>query len=749
MPASATTAPTRVASRIIVVAPLLILSAFLLVALPPVLANLALPSLGGGALAWTAALVAAYAGLVLGYLGDRALAARTSAEPRAVHVGILAAAALTSPAVITSMWPAAAETPNFLLVALFTAALAVPTAALAARFLRLRRRLVRISPTTAPGTAAGLGGLGAGLALLAHPLAIEPALTVAQQAWSWTSLCLFLIGTVTGLRPPTRAPAQAGPIAAAVSRHIGRRERIHWMALAFVPAGLLVCATTRIMGEFAAASLFWAVPLAIYLATLVLAFVRVKWLREGWIRMAHVPLLLLGAIFSTFTPARFGVLALGLALGVLLLAALDCHGQLARRRLAGDHGPDFPLCVLIGAMSGSAFAAMLAPSLFDFPIEYAVLLVLSGLLRRPTDQSEETATAGYRLATSSVAREISAPAAGLGILVLFSPRLGEGGAAAAALLGVVVMFLLVFALLSSGRPIRFGLCVGVLALFGAEMAASQSSTTVHRARGVLGAYQVKRTGENGYLLFLREDALHGAQHLAESRRRERHTYYYAESGAGRLFAALDRSNAPANVAVIGLGVGELACYKQPHQHWTFFERDPEVARIAGSGRYFQFLRQCAADARIVLGHAPTMIAREQTTKYDVLIVDAPAFNPVPTHLLTRKALDLYLERLRPGGVILIHISSRHFNLEPALAALADGAGLAARVLEARPSAKDAAFRMHSVWAVMGRDPEALQALTEGFHKAGPSGLGAWRPLRQRPGYRAWTDDYADLVGALR
>jgi hypothetical protein len=27
--------------------------------------------------------------------------------------------------------------------------------------------------------------------------------------------------------------------------------------------------------------------------------------------------------------------------------------------------------------------------------------------------------------------------------------------------------------------------------------------------------------------------------------------------------------------------------------------------------------------------------------------------------------------------------------------------------------------------------------------------GAWEPLRPRPGVRVWTDDYSNLVGALR
>ena len=46
------------------------------------------------------------------------------------------------------------------------------------------------------------------------------------------------------------------------------------------------------------------------------------------------------------------------------------------------------------------------------------------------------------------------------------------------------------------------------------------------------------------------------------------------------------------------------------------------------------------------------------------MLDAFSSDAIPLHLLTREALELYLARLAPGGVLAFHISNRHLGLEP-------------------------------------------------------------------------------------
>ena len=51
------------------------------------------------------------------------------------------------------------------------------------------------------------------------------------------------------------------------------RQRLTWIALAFVPSSLLLGVTTYITTDIASAPLLWVVPLALYLLSFIIAFV--------------------------------------------------------------------------------------------------------------------------------------------------------------------------------------------------------------------------------------------------------------------------------------------------------------------------------------------------------------------------------------------------------------------------------------------------------------------------------------------
>ena len=93
------------------------------------------------------------------------------------------------------------------------------------------------------------------------------------------------------------------------------------------------------------------------------------------------------------------------------------------------------------------------------------------------------------------------------------------------------------------------------------------------------------------------------------------------------------------------------------------------------------------------------------SSYGVIILDAYSSDAVPVHLLTREALDLYLTKLAPGGILLFHISNTHLDLEPTLAALARRAGLVCLVQDdtSVSPAEAVAGKYESQWAVMARD----------------------------------------------
>src|SRR5262249_29891264 len=123
--------------------------------------------------------------------------------------------------------------------------------------------------------------------------------------------------------------------------------------------------------------------------------------------------------------------------------------------------------------------------------------------------------------------------------------------------------------------------------------------------------------------------------------------------------------------------GSLAAYATPTQHWTFFELDPAVERLARTATYFTYLHDCGVRCQVVLGDARLSLSRQPGRQFGVVALDAVTSDAIPVHLLTREAFGLYLSHLAPGGMLAVHISNRHLSLGPIVARLAEQEGLTA------------------------------------------------------------------------
>src|SRR5207247_2822437 len=80
-------------------------------------------------------------------------------------------------------------------------------------------------------------------------------------------------------------------------------QRLHWIALAFVPSSLMLGATTYITTDIAAIPLLWVLPLALYLLSFILVFSRLpSWVHKGvTLLMPLIVLLLLCMVLSRET----------------------------------------------------------------------------------------------------------------------------------------------------------------------------------------------------------------------------------------------------------------------------------------------------------------------------------------------------------------------------------------------------------------------------------------------------------------
>lgn len=130
------------------------------------------------------------------------------------------------------------------------------------------------------------------------------------------------------------------------------------------------------------------------------------------------------------------------------------------------------------------------------------------------------------------------------------------------------------------------------------------------------------------------------------------------------------------------------------------------------------------------------LARQPAGAFDLLLVDAFSSDAVPAHLLTTEAMRLYLSRLKPDGVLLMHISNRHLDLARPAYAAAQAAGAAAVVKHYKP-APDAAARMALPQVVIQVARAPSQLIPSPGQDVTPVEAG-----------RPWTDDYTNIVGAI-
>ncbi len=190
-----------------------------------------------------------------------------------------------------------------------------------------------------------------------------------------------------------------------------------------------------------------------------------------------------------------------------------------------------------------------------------------------------------------------------------------------------------------------------------------------------------------------------------------------------------------------MGTGSLACYGAVGQQWTLYEIDPAVERIARDPRFFSFLRDCPPDIKVVLGDARLSLVSATEQAFGLLILDAYSSDAIPLHLLSREALRLYGSKITSEGLLLFHISNRHLDLEPVLGALAQDAGLVARVLDdsAVSQVEAARGKTESTWLVMARAEKDLGRLV-----ADPYAVPPRVPLHET----VWTDDFSSLLSAF-
>jgi hypothetical protein len=745
------------------------LSALLLFSLQPMFAKMVLPVLGGSSAVWAVAIFFFQAALLTGYCYAHLLIAKMPASwTGVVHLGLCLLAFVTLPIGLPKGWsePPLGD-PYLWQLGLFAVAIGLPFVAISGNAPLLQAWLARSGhPHGADPyflyAASNLGSLGA---LLIYPFALEPALglTALSRAWSIGYLVLVVALGVIVLLARTDRPEGLVP---AVPEHPGETaptwlDRLSWMALALLPAALLIAFTTHITTDIASVPLLWVLPLALYLLTFVLVFREWPLISRKLLLNLH----LLSVVLALLVLAQtwYENWFLGALTGVLAFftSAMVAHRTLYEARPPPRHLTEFYLWMSFGGALGGLTAALIAPKIFSEVFEYPLLIALSIACRPRVVDGGSLRRLGnwvkFRFVRSS--EIIRGPADGDKNAVLISLSIVATG-----LLGIYCLRWAMGALKIPAD--EWNVAFWVAALFAVLLFSSHKHPTQQMAAALLigatvillpsavrqgdaqrsyyGVHRVKSDGQ--FRTLWHGTTVHGAQRIrdAEGNQVDDTTpahYYYPNGPMARTIAKVQERLGidKGRFGIVGLGAGSLACYAKEGEAWRFFEIDPVVVAIAVDPKSFTFLSKCQPTPDIVLGDARLTLAKEADDSFDLIIVDAFSSEAVPVHLMTAEALKLYLDKIKLDGIVLLHISNNYLVLKTVFGAtlklLPGIQGVI--VTDDEPEEEDESQAVSTV-ALFARTTEALEPLRSlaGIEDLDDGNL------------RGWTDDYSDIFGPL-
>jgi SAM-dependent methyltransferase len=722
----------------------LLFSACLLFIVQPLFARMSLPLLGGTPSVWAVAMCFFQAILLAGYGYAHALRKFLGPlQSLAIHTLVLFAAFSLLPfSAPVSASPINGQAAGITLAWLYFKAIGIPFFALSATAPLLQSWFGRTKHRHAASpyflyAASNIGSIGA---LFAYPLLIEPFLSLNQQVQLWTFLFAVLIVAITmcgHLHMRHLAPAVAAEASAAEAEPITAGRRFYWVVMAFVPSALLVAWTNYLTGDIASAPFLWLPPLVMFLLTFVLEFRDRPVIPARLLTLAQALAVPATLLFQYGVPPGFTVLALAVSMLSFFASALICHRQLYNSRPSAANLTEFYVMMSVGGVLGGLFVSIVSPIVFSANIEYPLLLVAALVLRQKMQAAED---------------RIELP---------FNPIFW---------LKIIGLAVIVYALLQTALPhlVRNPLEVAVLAMMPLgfliarkwlpalaclvalpmllNIGRTHEIVTVRNYFGVLGV----QDSADGNLRWLRHGTtFHGAQLLSETRPDfdgvpYASAYYSPTGGMARALLAKQDLMALAGrkpaVGIVGLGSGAFSCYRRNGEAWTFFEIDPDVIRIARNPAYFTYLSKCGQTMRFVEGDARLMIQQEADGAFDFLLIDAFSSDSIPTHLLTVEAIQTYLRRMKPNGVLVIHLSNRFMDLPPFVAATATAAdaGLGNRLIVDLSADASKGATPSSVM-VLSRDAAALDVLDRELGR---------KTIVDHTLVKPWTDDFTNATAAI-
>jgi hypothetical protein len=528
------------------------------------------------------------------------------------------------------------------------------------------------------------------LALLSYPTLVEPRMALSNQAYVWSGAFVIfaLVCGWAGWKSKEGVnPIQTDRYAKDTPPSIA--TMVLWVGLAACASALLLATTSHLTQNVAPIPLLWVAPLSLYLLTFILCFESDR-IYQRW-------------LFLPFLITSFGLFTYGMhsyennvdvirklipaLCAALFISCMVCHGEMARRKPHPKYLTLYFLMVSAGGALGGLFVAFVAPRLFDNYLEMPI---------------------------------------GVGMCA----------------------FLVMCALWNNddGIPIawylRAAMAVAVVgfAIFLGRNQIEDSRQYYLSARNFYGVLRVRDDPSDGITpavrVLIHGTINHGTELEEPGGGRIPTSYFGDGSGIARGIRAKGESG-PIKIGILGLGAGVTASLARKGDTLHYYEINPLIVKLANTE--FTFFPSCPANKKLFMGDGRLVLESLPDENLDFLAMDAFSSDSVPLHLLSLEAYTTYSRHLKPDGMMAVNISNRYLDLEPVVSQAAAAMGWSGVVIsddgELQP------YYTASTWILLARSAAAFNSgsFADGYIQA----------LKPHPEFRAWTDDFSNIIQILK
>ncbi len=700
-------------------------SAFLLFQLELMIAKVFLPNFGGSYMVWGACVVFFQAVLMLGYKYSQVVVGKFGIERyRVMHVALALLPLFSFPGRALPMIFQTVPGPLVVSVFWHLCLLIGPVffvLSTTSVIWQMWLSASELPQRNNPYALFAVSNAGSLAALLTYPFIIEPYLDLPAQQAVWRGGYLIFVGLqwwaykIVPAKAPRPRKAALKPVAPA--------RVFQWLGYSAAGVMMFLAVTNIATAEIAPVPLLWVVPLIIYLVSFILNFKRKPycphWLRDDIHTVTALATVVYFAVQVPLLPVLIDMLLL---FAVTYLVCMHAQYRVYHSR-PGDHRylPFYYFIVSAGSLLGGVLVSWIIPLLSTTYVEFfAALLVIA--VARLAEGKRKAALSGILMAMAVIVVILIWP-------MLFSrPEVRHTWVQYSGLLGLLILVALLFDKMR-GHPAAFTGCLAVLLILTPMVETRWSLTDhIYRYRNYYGTGKVRLS--DGARTFVHGTTIHGSQYVHPAFEHIPLAYYGYRSPVGEVL--LQNTLPIRRMGVVGLGIGTMATYFRDDQVVDVFELDKEVLHIARD--YFRYLDLAKGKIIHHIGDGRLLLSKIPDGTYDLLIIDAFSGDAVPVHLLTREALQLYRQKLRPGGFLLFHISNRYIFIGAPLTKTARSLGAGTYIKEGR---KNAELDQTSLWLAVTWDEAPEQALLDEWD---------WKlvsPASDR--IRVWTDSYHTVL----